>query len=65
VCLKSPCEQLPPNKLGLLAKADIPPLEVLSIATRNGAEALGMLAEIGAVEERRSRQPGYSQSKST
>ena len=35
----------------LLVSAGISPREVLSIATRNGAEALGALAEIGTVEE--------------
>ena len=39
------------RELELLAKAGIPALEVLGIATRNGAEALDLLVEIGTVEE--------------
>ena len=39
------------RELELLVSAGISPREVLSIATRNGAEALGALAEIGTVEE--------------
>lgn len=38
------------RELELLSEAGIPPLEVLSIATRNGARALGRLAEFGTIE---------------
>jgi imidazolonepropionase-like amidohydrolase len=38
------------EELELLVAAGIPPLEVLTIATRNGAETLGLLDEIGTVE---------------
>jgi imidazolonepropionase-like amidohydrolase len=38
------------RELELLAAAGIPPLEVLRIATRNGAEALGILSEAGTIE---------------
>jgi imidazolonepropionase-like amidohydrolase len=38
------------EELELLVAAGIPPLEVLRIATRNGAETLGLLDEIGTVE---------------
>jgi beta-lactamase class D/imidazolonepropionase-like amidohydrolase len=38
------------EELELLADAGIPPLEVLTIATRNGAEVLGLLDETGTVE---------------
>jgi imidazolonepropionase-like amidohydrolase len=38
------------RELELLVSAGIPPLDVLSIATRNGAKALGRLAEFGTVE---------------
>jgi imidazolonepropionase-like amidohydrolase len=38
------------RELQLLAAAGIPPLQVLRIATRNGAEALGVLGETGTVE---------------
>ena len=34
----------------LLNNAGIPPLEVITIATRNGAEALGILEETGTIE---------------
>jgi hypothetical protein len=37
------------RELELLASAGIPPLDVLSIATRNAAEALGASGEIGVV----------------
>jgi imidazolonepropionase-like amidohydrolase len=37
------------RELELLAAAGIPPLAVLSIATRNGAESLGKLAEFGTI----------------
>jgi len=38
------------RELQLLAAAGIPPLQVLRIATRNGAEALGILREAGTLE---------------
>lgn len=38
------------RELALLVAAGIPPLDVLRIATRNGAEALGILDEVGTVE---------------
>ncbi len=38
------------RELELLAEAGIPPLEVLSIATRNGARVLGILGKVGTVE---------------
>jgi imidazolonepropionase-like amidohydrolase len=38
------------EELELLVGAGIPPLEVLTIATRNGAATLGLLEEIGTVE---------------
>lgn len=38
------------QELELLVAAGIPPAEVLRIATRNGAEALGVLGEVGTVE---------------
>jgi len=38
------------RELELLVEAGIPPLDVLRIATRNGAEALGILGETGTVE---------------
>jgi hypothetical protein len=38
------------RELELLASAGIPPLEVLRIATRNGAEALGILSDAGTIE---------------
>jgi imidazolonepropionase-like amidohydrolase len=37
------------RELELLAGAGISPLDVLTIATRNGAEALGMLNEAGTI----------------
>ena len=37
-------------ELSLLAKAGLTPHEVLRVATRNGAEALGLLADIGSLE---------------
>ncbi|HVS66143.1 MAG TPA: amidohydrolase family protein [Thermoanaerobaculia bacterium] len=39
------------RELELLAEAGIPLADVLTIATRNGAEALGLLAETGTIEE--------------
>lgn len=38
------------EELELLVAAGIPPLDVLRIATRNGAETLGLLDEIGTLE---------------
>jgi imidazolonepropionase-like amidohydrolase len=38
------------RELELLASAGIPPLEVLRIATRNGAETLGILQDAGTIE---------------
>jgi imidazolonepropionase-like amidohydrolase len=38
------------RELELLVSAGIPPLDVLRIATRNGAEALGILQEAGTIE---------------
>jgi imidazolonepropionase-like amidohydrolase len=38
------------QELALLAEAGIPPLEILKMATHNGAEALGILAEVGTIE---------------
>jgi imidazolonepropionase-like amidohydrolase len=38
------------EELELLVQAGLPPAEVLRIATRNGAEALGLLGELGTVE---------------
>lgn len=38
------------RELELLVDAGIPPLDVIRIATRNGAEALDMLSEIGTIE---------------
>ena len=39
------------RELQLLSSADITPLEVITIATRNGAQALGLLEDFGTVEE--------------
>ena len=39
------------RELELMVEAGISPRDVLLIATRNGAEAVGMLAEIGTIEE--------------
>jgi hypothetical protein len=38
------------HELALYQEAGIPPLEILKMATRNGAEALGILDEVGTVE---------------
>jgi hypothetical protein len=38
------------RELELLVDAGIPPLAVLEMATRNGAEALGILDQVGTVE---------------
>lgn len=37
------------DEMALLVEAGIPPADVLRIATRNGAESLGMLDEIGTI----------------
>jgi imidazolonepropionase-like amidohydrolase len=34
----------------LLARAGIPPLDVLTIASANGARALGIIGEVGTIE---------------
>jgi imidazolonepropionase-like amidohydrolase len=39
------------HELALLESAGIAPVEVLRMATRNGAEALGVLGETGTVEQ--------------
>ncbi len=39
------------RELQLLADSNISPLEVLTIATRNAAESLGVLDEVGTIEE--------------
>jgi imidazolonepropionase-like amidohydrolase len=39
------------RELELLLAAGIPPLDVLRMATRNGADALGILSETGTIEE--------------
>ncbi len=39
------------RELELMVEAGISPRDVLLIATRNGAEAVGMLSEIGTIEE--------------
>jgi imidazolonepropionase-like amidohydrolase len=38
------------RELELLAEAGIPPVDVIRIATRNGAQALGILGEVGTIE---------------
>jgi imidazolonepropionase-like amidohydrolase len=38
------------NELELLVEAGIPPLEVIKIATRNGAQALGIDEDVGTIE---------------
>ena len=38
------------RELELLVQAGISPLDVLSIGTRNGAEGLGVLDEVGTIE---------------
>ena len=38
------------RELELYAEAGIPPAEILKMATRNGAESLGILADVGTVE---------------
>ncbi len=38
------------RELELLVQAGIDPLDVVSIATRNGAEALGVLEDVGTIE---------------
>jgi imidazolonepropionase-like amidohydrolase len=39
------------HELELLADAGIPPLEVIKIGTKNGAEALGILDYVGTIED--------------
>ncbi len=39
------------NELELLVDAGIPSSEVLKIATRNGAESMGLLNQTGAIEK--------------
>jgi imidazolonepropionase-like amidohydrolase len=38
------------HELEILVEAGIPPLEVIKIATRNGAQALGIEEDVGTVE---------------
>ena len=38
------------HELEILVEAGIPPLEVIKIATRNGAEALGIENDVGTIE---------------
>ena len=38
------------HELELLVEAGIPPLEVIKIATRNGAQALGIEKDVGTIE---------------
>jgi imidazolonepropionase-like amidohydrolase len=38
------------HELELLVEAGIPPLEVIKIATRNGAQALGIEEDVGTIE---------------
>lgn len=38
------------HELGLYQEAGIPPLAILTMATRNGAEALGILDDVGTIE---------------
>ncbi len=38
------------HELGLYQDAGIPPLDILTMASRNGAEALGILADTGTIE---------------
>jgi imidazolonepropionase-like amidohydrolase len=38
------------HELELLVEGGIPPLEVIKIATRNGAQALGMEKNVGTIE---------------
>ena len=38
------------HELELLVEAGIPPLEVIKIATRNGAQVLGIEEEVGTIE---------------
>jgi imidazolonepropionase-like amidohydrolase len=39
------------HELELLADTGIPPLEVIKIGTKNGAEALGILDYVGTIED--------------
>jgi imidazolonepropionase-like amidohydrolase len=38
------------HELEILVEAGIPPLEVIKIATRNGAQALGIEEDVGTIE---------------
>jgi imidazolonepropionase-like amidohydrolase len=38
------------QELEILVEAGIPPLEVIKIATRNGAQALGIEEDVGTIE---------------
>ena len=38
------------HELEILVEAGIPPLDVIKIATRNGAQALGIEEDIGTIE---------------
>ena len=38
------------HELELLVEAGIPPLEIIKIATRNGAQALGIEKDVGTIE---------------
>ena len=38
------------HELEILVEADIPPLEVIKIATKNGAQALGIEEDVGTIE---------------
>jgi imidazolonepropionase-like amidohydrolase len=38
------------HELEILEEAGIPPLEVIKIATRNGAQALGIEEDVGTIE---------------
>jgi imidazolonepropionase-like amidohydrolase len=38
------------HELEILVEADIPPLEVIKIATRNGAQALGIEEDVGTIK---------------
>jgi imidazolonepropionase-like amidohydrolase len=41
------------HELEILVEAGIPPLEVIKIATRNGAQALGIEEDVGTIEPRK------------
>jgi imidazolonepropionase-like amidohydrolase len=38
------------HELEILVEAGIPPLEVIKIATKNGAQALGIEEDVGTIE---------------